>query len=338
MAQRWKKRPEGSNWGDFGPDDQIGRMNYLTPERRLAGVREVKEGLAFILSLPLDYPGGNSLISLRHPPRLSATPISEGRWLYNSPSRTSSGTCCDTYCDDVVTLWTQYSTQWDSLPHVGQLFDADDDGVPEMVCYNGFRAGEHILGPQQDGGPYATKLGIETLAEACPQGRASLINLHAIWGLERKAVGYDDLMRAIDQQKVDVQKGDFLLLYTGYDALLLSMNKNPDREVIAKSCPALDGFDQKLLQWVSDSGVVAICSDHLSVEQEHLPPPPGAVTSMGLHELCLFKQGIFLGELWYLKELADWMLARGRSACLLTAPPLRLPGAVGSPVSPIATV
>ena len=37
MAQRWKHRPEGSNWGDFGPDDQLGRLNLLTPEKVRAG-------------------------------------------------------------------------------------------------------------------------------------------------------------------------------------------------------------------------------------------------------------------------------------------------------------
>jgi hypothetical protein len=45
-----------------------------------------------------------------------------------------------------------------------------------------------------------------------------------------------------------------------------------------------------------------------------------------------------LGELWYLHELATWLREHGRSRFLLTAPPLRLPGAVGSPVTPIATV
>ena len=44
-------------------------------------------------------------------------------------------------------LTLQYSTQWDSLAHVGQLFDADGDGKPEIVFYNGYRAGEHIVGP-----------------------------------------------------------------------------------------------------------------------------------------------------------------------------------------------
>jgi kynurenine formamidase len=57
-----------------------------------------------------------------------------------------------------------------------------------------------------------------------------------------------------------------------------------------------------------------------------------------IHDLCLFKQGIFLGELWYLEELANWLQAHERSSFLLTAPPLRLPGSVGSPLTGIATV
>src|SRR3954464_1126145 len=58
MAQRWKQKPPGSNWGEFGPDDQRGRMNYVTREKVLQGIAEVKEGISFPLSLPLDYPRG----------------------------------------------------------------------------------------------------------------------------------------------------------------------------------------------------------------------------------------------------------------------------------------
>ncbi len=54
----------------------------------------------------------------------------------------------DVISDDLAILHLQYSTQWDSLAHVGQLFDADDDGIPEAVYYNGYRAGEHIMGPE----------------------------------------------------------------------------------------------------------------------------------------------------------------------------------------------
>jgi len=67
---RWKHRPEGSNWGDFGPDDQWGRLNLITRDKLRQGLAEATEGIAFCLSLPLDYPGGNALNPRRYPPIL----------------------------------------------------------------------------------------------------------------------------------------------------------------------------------------------------------------------------------------------------------------------------
>src|SRR5581483_9151607 len=64
--KRWTRRPEGSTWGDYGPDDQLGRMNELTPEKVKQGIAEVKEGRTFCLSMPLDYPGGNVLNPRRY--------------------------------------------------------------------------------------------------------------------------------------------------------------------------------------------------------------------------------------------------------------------------------
>ena len=55
---RWTNRPAGSTWGDYGADDERGRLNLLTPEKVLQGIAEVKVGKTFCLSLPLDYPGG----------------------------------------------------------------------------------------------------------------------------------------------------------------------------------------------------------------------------------------------------------------------------------------
>ena len=55
-----------------------------------------------------------------------------------------------------------------------------------------------------------------------------------------------------------------------------------------------------------------------------------------IHHLCLFKLGVPLGEMWYLHELAAWLREHNRSRFLLTAPPLRMPGIVGSPLTPIA--
>ncbi len=67
---RWKHRPPGSTWGDWGPDDQLGRLNLLTSDRVPKGIAEVREGRTFCRSLPLDYPGGTVVNPRRHPPRL----------------------------------------------------------------------------------------------------------------------------------------------------------------------------------------------------------------------------------------------------------------------------
>jgi hypothetical protein len=345
---RWRQRPPGSNWGDFGPDDQLGRLNLLTPEKVKQGIAEVREGLNFCLSLPLDYPGGNVLNVRRHPPVLQPT-YRDGKPFLNFPLSRFDERHTDVICDDAALLHLQYSTQWDGLAHVGQMFDADGDGVPEMVYYNGFRAGEHILGPVDYGtaGGEATRagptgalaLGVENMAVQCIQGRAVMIDLFAHGGDARRWIGYDALMRILEADAVAVEEGDLVCLRTGFDRLILAMGRRPDGERLANSCAVLDGRDERLLQWVTDSGLVALISDNYAVEGLPAQECEGShCAALPLHAHCLFRLGVNLGELWHLSDLADWLRARGRSRFLLTAPPLRLPGAVGSPATPVATV
>src|SRR5437660_236529 len=228
MTQRWKQRPPGSNWGEFGLDDQRGRMNWVTREKMLQGIAEAKEGISFCLSLPLDYPGGTALNPRRNPPRIAATlrdaGKNKGRQNFCYPLGADNPDLTDVICDDVVLMTLQYSTQWDSFAHIGSRFDANGDGEPEIVFYNGYRAGEDIVpAPEKpDAEPWARyegtqarALGIQQLAEHGAQGRGVLVDL---------------------------------------------------------------------------------------------------------------------------TELARWLRAHGRNRFLLTAPPLRLPGAVGSPATPVATV
>ena len=194
--KRWKNRPEGSNWGEFGEDDQIGRMNLLTPQHRLRAVREVSEGIVFPLSLPLDYPGGNVLTEFRKEPRLLYEKRGQS---YNFNFQLSNNCACfsDVVCDDAVLLYTQYSTQWDGLGHVGAMFDADGDGVPEKVYYNGYRGGLDLIGPDDSDQPAgAKKLGIENMARAGIQGRGVMLDLEILHGRERVSIDYDALMRS----------------------------------------------------------------------------------------------------------------------------------------------
>jgi kynurenine formamidase len=336
MSRKWKIRPAGSTWGDWGVDDQLGRLNLITPEKVLQGVAEVKTGKTFCLSLPLDYPGGQVINKVRKPPVL--TPVIRNnetyfnyQWNKVNPNQT------DIASDDQVTLYNQYSTQWDSLAHRGAMFDVMGDGKPEPVYYNGFRAGEDVV-LNENNTSAARALGIENMAVHGVQGRGVLVDLFSAYGeFPRKEVGYEDLMRIMEKNKVEVEKGDILCLWTGLDQMIMRMKGSPD-DSINKACAVLDGFDKKLLNWIEESGVAAIASDNLAVEAVGKTIPEGWHTNLPMHELCLFRLGVHLGELWYLAELAQWLKANNRSCFLLTAPPLRLTGAVGSPVTPVATV
>lgn len=349
---RWKNRPDGSNWGDFGEDDQLGRPNLIGPAQVLAGVQEVRAGQSFCLSLPLDFPGGNTLNVRRHPPVLRPT-FRDGFPYVNFPLARHDASATDVLSDDQVLLSLQYSTQWDSLAHVGARFDADGDGLAESVYYNGYRAQTDIRGPVEYrategfaphacGGEHsrAAALGIENLAVKGMQGRGVLIDFAAHYGREFRTLGYDDLMRTIEADRIEIERGDMLVLRTGFAELLLEMNREPDEAVLDRHCSALDGRDARLLQWISDSGIAALAADNYAVERypARAPETPGEHQLLPLHHHCLFKLGLPLGELWYLRELATWLREHGRSRFLLTAPPLRLPGALGSPVTPVATV
>jgi kynurenine formamidase len=346
MTARWKNRPEGSNWGDFGPDDQLGRLNLLTADKVREGVAEVRDGLTFSLSLPLDFPGGNVLNPRRHPPRLAAT-VRGGRANFLYPASLESPEHTDVVCDDTVLLTLQYSTQFDSLAHVGAMFDADGDGVPEPVFYNGWRGGEHIVAPVQSGesdelvleGSAAKALGIENMAAKAVQGRGVMIDIERHVGRAREWIGYDRLMEICQADGVMVEHGDIVCLHTGFADMLLEMNREPDEHAVHNSCAVLDGRDEKLLNWITESGLSILIADNYAVEGHPARVPgQGAHAALPLHEHCLFKLGIHLGELFNLGALALWLREHGRTRFLLTASPLRLPGAVGSPVPAVATV
>ena len=349
MTKRWKQRPPGSTWGDWGEDDELGRINLLTPAKVLEGVREVEHGIAFSLSLPLDYPGGTALNQRRYPPILKPTEDLQYNQdvFYNVVAREKIAPAyTDVWSDDQVTLWLQYSTQWDALAHQGEEFDADADGVAEPVYYNGFRPGVDIVGPQEDAKgdgsgsiSFARHLGLEHMAEHGVQGRGVLIDLAHHLGTTWQPVNLKMLQEIMAADNVVVEPGDMLLLHTGFATQVLAWNREPDPVAIHSTASYLDAFDPALLDWIADSQISALVADNYAVEGVGVgPDDPTPHTLLPIHNLCLFKLGVPLGELWYLHDLAAWLREHNRSRFLLTAPPLRLPGTQGSPLTPVATV
>jgi kynurenine formamidase len=349
---RWKQRPDGSTWGDWGEDDELGRINLLTPEKVLQGVAEVQAGVSFCLSLPLDFPGGNALNQRRYPPKLAPTEDMDGTPDVFFNIRMSEmpdfgdPKYVDVWADDVVALSLQYSTQWDSLAHVGAEFDADGDGVEEAVYYNGYRAGVDLVGPSEDARgdgsghrSFAHHLGLEHMAFHGVQGRGVLVDLHHHLGDEFRGVGRAQLEEIMAADGVVVEPGDMLLLHTGYATRILEWDRKPDLRKLFTTGTYLDAHDESLLEWITESQISALVADNYAVEGLlGKDKDPSRHSFLPIHHHCLFKLGIPLGEMWYLHELATWLREHGRSRFLLTAPPLRLPGIVGSPVTPIATV
>ena len=351
-APAWRQRPEGSTWGDFGPDDCLGRLNLVGRDQVLKGVGEVQDGQTFSLSLPLDQPRGAGLSAHRLPPIVRPT-LRNGHVNFNCDMGVAFEGASDVVSDDLVVLHTQFSTQWDAFGHVGARFDADADGVAEILYYNGWRAGRDVLGPLEptDAGlgslshTKGAEAGSASTSDAGPvdishmarhgvQGRAVLVDLEEHFGPQRRVVTGSDFLSAMSAKGADVEPGDILLLHTGFARALSEGQSSFD---LASRGAVLDGADDTLHAWIRDSGVAAIAADNHAVE---VFPPPNHKRGhpvLPLHELCLFRLGVHLGELWWLSDLAMHLRTTGRSKCLLTAPPLNLPGATGSPVTPVAT-
>jgi kynurenine formamidase len=143
----------------------------------------------------------------------------------------------------------------------------------------------------------------------------------------------------MDADGVVVEPGDMLVVHTGFATKVLEWERDPDPVKIHTTCAYLDARDPALLEWIADSQISALIADNYAVEGlTGRDPDQSRHSFLPIHHLCLFRLGIPLGELWYLDELATWLRGHDRSRFLLTAPPLRLPGVAGSPVTPIATV
>ena len=350
MAKRWAQRPDGSTWGDWGDDDELGRINLLTPQKVLEGAREVQAGISFSLSLPLDFPGGSSLNQRRYPP--ITRPTEDLRYqqdtFFNVVARDSlDPSYTDVWSDDVVTLWLQYSTQWDALVHQGALFDADLDGVAEPVYYNGFRAGQDVIGPQPDAKgdgsgsvSFARHLGLEHMAAHGVQGRGVLIDLaHHLGNTpEWTRVGMGTIREIMAADHVRGRaRGHGAAAHRVRDPGA-GLGQEPGRRRRSSGCiPTSTARTPRCSSGSRESQLSALIADNYAVEgwpRRSAEPH----TLLPVHHLCLFKLGVPLGELWYLHDLAAWLREHRRSRFLLTAPPLRLPGVAGSPLTPVATV
>jgi kynurenine formamidase len=300
-----------NNWGRWGELDERGTANLLTPERVAAAASLIKTGQVISCAIPLDSHGPV------HPTRSGVVHM----YGYTGSDFVAGSLAGKDFpnfqgTDDYIFMPLQGSTQWDGLAH---FFYKD-------TMFNGFWIGnvEAYAGARR-GSIHQMK---DTLV-----GRGVLLDIPRLKGLERLEKGYGitpaDLDEAAEKQGVSVGEGDMLVIRTGHIPYFYSLEDKS--QFWTGGAP---GITREVVQWLADKDIAALAMDNIAVEVEPHEEPYEHVYP--LHARLIRDLGLSLGEVWWLEELADACAADGRYEFFLSAPPLNITNASGSPANPLA--
>jgi kynurenine formamidase len=308
LATDAQTRQQGPWWpnAEWGPMDQAGASNRITPEKIVAAFRLVQTGRVYEIGqiyereMPLT---GTRDYALRLVPAIE--PTGTNRVLYND--------------DFLATEVGQVGTQFDGLGHIGgELRYAD--GSLHRVFYNGFTTSEMnaAAGLQQ--------LGIEHIKPLLTRG--VLVDLPAYKNVQRLEGGYEvtlaDVRGALARQGIaesSIAPGDAVMFRYGWAQLW--------RTPAEYSAPAAPGIGVEVARWLVERKVAVIGSDTWVTE---VMPNPTPDVLIPVHQELMMKNGIFNIENMTFEELA------GERAYefLFVATPIRFQGATGSPLRPLA--
>ena len=300
---------ECRNWGKWGPDDERGTLNYITPEAIVKAARLVKRGAVFSLAIPFDNQGPQ----INQPRRFN--PIH--RMILTGPDFTTGAVRRPGnvgFADDMVIMPLQCATQWDALSHCfldGRLYNGYD---ANLVSSEGAR-----------------KNGIEKMARGVV-ARGVLLDIPRVKGVEWLEPGYaitvEDLDAAVGAHKVAVGTGDALLIRTGQMAMCRARGGWGD--YAGGDAP---GLSFTTAGWVHERQIAAIATDTWGMEVRPNEIPD---TYQPLHQVFIPNMGLLVGEIFDLEELAADCAGDRVYEFLFVAPPLPISRAVGSPVNPLA--
>ncbi len=292
-----------SNWGKWGPDDEIGTLNYISAEKVVSASRLVRKGKVFGLALPYDANGPQR--GLR------------GRF---NPIRLMISTGADpgsTYSDDVVTMPTQCGTQWDSLAHVFWNGKMWNDRPQTLVTAQG-----------------AAKNSIDKMKDSVVS-RGVLLDVARYKGVEWLDDGYgitiEDLEATAAREGVTVGTGDILLVRTGQQTRCLRQGNWG-----AYAGGDAPGLSLLTAPWLHQKEIAALVTDTWGVEVRPNEIPETPEMRQPLHRVAIPYMGLLLGEIFYLDDLAADCATDGVWEFLFAGPPLPFTNGVGSPVNPVA--
>lgn len=317
-----KDAPPGSAWGLFGPQDQLGTLNFLSPEKTAAASRAVRNGRAYSLDLRSDAIG----------PSLAPTrePLEHHIFQRNAFHR-------DEWVDK---LYTQYGSQIDGLRHIGH---------PDYGFYNGYDP--ELFQPGTE------LLGIHHFAAAPLAGRGVLIDIARHLEAQGapidhrggQAIPIEVVEAARRSQGVEIEPGDIVLLRFGWLDYYRNVATPEQRANLVRE-QFHPGLHQShdTVAWLWDNRISLIAADNFALERWPAAPESPFYTveeretgAMGPHSGIMHRAiipllGMPIGELWDLDALARDCAADGRYEFLLTVSPLPLVGGVGSPANATA--
>ncbi len=306
QAQITKNMAAKSPWG---PDDEIGTLNMMTDASKLDILKQIVSGKVYDLSVDL-FAGMPSCCGafgdppyhlwMTHTPRgtIAANP-------FNVPREVNERVA---YSGDAISMYTHTGTHIDTLNHFG-LYGK---------IWNQFSADDHL------GDQGWSKAGADKYPPIIARG--VLIDVAKAKGMTHLPHSYGitvaDLQTALRQQGTKLQPGDVVLFRTG----LMTLWPDPTKYQLGNQA----GLSLEAAQWlVEENQVMLLGGDNFGVERFPSTDPGNYVP---VHTYLFAERGVSIIEVMWLEDLAKDQVYE----FVFIAPPLKLRGATGSPIRPLA--
>ena len=228
-------------WGTWGPEDERGSQNYITPEHRVAAARLVRRGVVFSLSLPIQDGKGPA----RPYPVGRFNPIHRMTVTGQGPGPLDMGATTD-FTDDLLVIGLQTSTHWDALCHI----------YYKDHMYNGYPATEvDSAGAHRNG---IDKVHSDFF------GRGVLLDVARSKEMDVLPAGYaistEDLIECAQREGVEVGQGDMLLIRTG------AMSAVRDGDWTGFYARPRPGLHYTVASWLGEKRIAAVAADNHGIE------------------------------------------------------------------------
>src|SRR5437899_8101700 len=295
QAPSWSMPAESARCpSKWGAGDERGSGNLMKPAVVLEAVKLIKTGevidLAHVLGPTMPFFGPR-----RFDMHLKRTFMNTG-----SNERVSNE-------EMVLSEIGQVGTQFDGFAHQSHAGSH----------YNCFKTNDIITRTGFN------KLGIQNVGTLIARG--VLIDVAGYKGVPMLGDNYEitveDLEGAIKKQNITFQRGDAILVHTGWSKLWGKENAR-----YSVTCP---GLGVKAAQWLIAKDPLLLGADNWPVE---VAPNPDKSINLPVHQLALVVNGVHLLENLKLDE----MVAKNVTEFALILQPMKMQGATGSTVSPIA--